>query len=176
MLNRGLLVRKILLYLRRETGGVPVKDQNGAVLNPEVKQVHQLILTRELHDSEDDYSFFFTINLLEACSIRYNVPVLVIRIALNHLGFMIQDGAVTIKPEHQKYAMEKLGAIRSEVIHDYVKHLKLQVSSDYFLDLTRQYLEAGRYVDAATCIQKFGFYDKFDILELCIHLVDINKV
>ena len=72
--------------------------------------------------------------------------------------------------------MDKLGAIRSEVIHDYVKHLKLQVSSDYFLDLTRQYLDASRYVDAATCIMKFGFYDKFDILELCINLVDINKV
>lgn len=72
--------------------------------------------------------------------------------------------------------MDKLGAIRSEVIHDYVKHLKLQVSSDYFLDLTRQYMDASRYVDATTCIMKFGFYDKFDILELCINLVDINKV
>ena len=48
--------------------------------------------------------------------------------------------------------MDKLGSIRSEVIHDYVKHLKLQVSSDYFFDLTRQYLDASRYVDAATCI------------------------
>lgn len=99
--------------------------------------MHQLIFTKELHQSDDDYSFFFTINLLEACSIRYNVPVLVIRIALNHLGFMIQDGAVTIKPEHQKYAMDKLQSIRSEVIHDYVKHLKLQVSSEYFEGLTR---------------------------------------
>ena len=79
-------------------------------------------------------------------------------------------------PEHQKYAMEKLGNIRSDVIHDYVKHLKLQVSSDYFLELTRLHLEASRYVDAATCIMKFGFYDKFDILDLCINLMDISKV
>ena len=138
--------------------------------------MHQLIFTKELYASEDDYTFYFTINLLEACSVRYNVPVMVIRIALNHLGFMIQDGEVKIKPEHQKYAMDKLGSIRSEVIHDYVKHLKLQVSSDYFLNLTKQHLDAQRYVDAQTCIMKFGFYDKFDILELCINLVDINKV
>jgi len=72
--------------------------------------------------------------------------------------------------------MDKLGTIRSEVIHDYVKHLKLNVSSDYFFELTRQYLDSSRFVDAATCIQKFGFYDKFDILELCINLVDISKV
>ena len=72
--------------------------------------------------------------------------------------------------------MEKLGSIRSEVIHDYVKYLKLQVSSDYFLQLTNQYLEAGRYVDASTCIVKFGFFDKFDLLELCMNLVDLNKV
>jgi len=89
---------------------------------------------------------------------------------------MIQDGAVTIKPEHQKYAMDKLQSIRSEVIHDYVKHLKLQVSSEYFEGLTRQYLDNQRYVDAATCIMKFSFFDKFDILDLCICLVDINKI
>lgn len=98
MLNRGLLIRKILLHLRKDQA--QVKDQNGAVLNPEVRQVHQLIFTKELYSSEDDYIFYFTINLLEACSVRYNVPVLVIRIALNHLGFMINDRAVTIKPEH----------------------------------------------------------------------------
>ena len=89
VLNRGILVRKILLYLRRDKDGVPVKDANGAIVNPEVHQVHQLILAKELYECDDDYFFYFTIDLLEACSIRYNVPVLVIRIALNHLGFMI---------------------------------------------------------------------------------------
>ena len=51
--------------------------------------MHQLILAKELYECDDDYFFYFTIDLLEACSIRYNVPVLVIRVALNHLGFMI---------------------------------------------------------------------------------------
>jgi len=83
--------------------------------------------------SEDDYIFHFAINLISACSLKFNVPVLVIRIALNHLNFLIQDGAVTIKQQHQQFAMQKLGSIRSEVIHDYVKYLKLQVSSEYFL-------------------------------------------
>ena len=42
VLNRGLLIRKILLYLRRDQtqNGQPQKDANGAVLNPEVRQVH----------------------------------------------------------------------------------------------------------------------------------------
>ena len=70
--------------------------------------MHQLILTKDLYQTEDDYIFYFTINLLEACSVRYNVPVLIIRIALNHLGLMIQDGKVEIKQEHKDYAMEKL--------------------------------------------------------------------
>ena len=49
VLNRGVLIRKILLNMRREHGGAQVKDANGAVLNPEVRQVHQLIFTKELY-------------------------------------------------------------------------------------------------------------------------------
>jgi len=88
VLKRGLLVRKIILHLR---GGnpIPKKDKSGQVIDPEVKYVHQLIYTKDLYDNENDYVFYFTINLLEACSLRYNIPVLVIRIALNHLGFML---------------------------------------------------------------------------------------
>ena len=100
VLNRGLLIRKILLHLRKDTNGQLAKDKNGAVLNPEVKQVQQLIFSNELYPTEDDYIFYFTISLLEACSVRFNVPVLVIRIALNHLNFLIQDGSVTITPQH----------------------------------------------------------------------------
>ena len=37
ILNRGLLIRKILLHLRKESNGAVVKDKNGAVVNPEVK-------------------------------------------------------------------------------------------------------------------------------------------
>lgn len=89
ILNRGLLIRKILLHLRKETEGHLIKDQNGALVNPEVKQVDQLIFSQNLYNTEHDYTFYFTINLLEACSLRFNVPVLIIRIALNHLNFLI---------------------------------------------------------------------------------------
>ena len=85
VLNRGLLIRKILLHLRKDAGPIK-KDKGGAPLNPEVKQVHQLIFSQELYATEDDYIFYFTISLIEACSVRFNVPVLVIRIALNHLN------------------------------------------------------------------------------------------
>lgn len=89
---------------------------------------------------------------------------------------MIQDGVVILNAEHQKYAIEKLLSIRSEIIHDFVKLLKLQVSSDFFLNLSKSYLENSRYADAAANIMKYKFYDQFDILELCINLVEINKV
>ena len=62
--------------------------------------MQQLIFSQELYATEDDYIFYFTISLIEACSVRFNVPVLIIRIALNHLNFLIQDGSVTIVLQH----------------------------------------------------------------------------
>ena len=62
--------------------------------------------------------------------------------------------------------------IRSEVIHDFVKHMRLQVSPDFFQELTNQYLQAERYVDASVCIMKQRLFDQFDVLELCVKLVD----
>jgi len=37
VLERGILIRKIILHLRSEQNGAPAKDNNGAVLNPEVR-------------------------------------------------------------------------------------------------------------------------------------------
>lgn len=72
--------------------------------------------------------------------------------------------------------MESIEKIRPEVIHDFIRHLKLQVSADFYLNLTRQYMESARYVDASVCIIKHRLYPHFDILELCLKLVELDKV
>ena len=88
LLERGKNIRAILMHLRTdETTGRSklINNAEGFPLHPEVKNVHQLIYTKDLYCSEDDYVFYFTINLLEHCCIRLEVPLIVIRIAWNHL-------------------------------------------------------------------------------------------
>jgi hypothetical protein len=51
------------------------------------------------------------------------VPLLVIRIALNHIGILISDGKIKITEEMQIKAKQKIQNIRSEVVFDYVKNL-----------------------------------------------------
>jgi hypothetical protein len=88
LLERGKNIRAILMHLRTDaiTGRSKlITNDEGFPLHPEVKNVHQLIYTKELFGSEDDYVFYFTINLLEHCCIRPEVPLIVIRIAWNHL-------------------------------------------------------------------------------------------
>ena len=72
--------------------------------------------------------------------------------------------------------MAQIEYLRSEVIHDFVKHMKLKLGADFFERLTRQYLDAGRYVDASVCIMKQRLFTQFDILELCVNLIDAEKV
>ena len=105
--------------------------------NPEIRNVHQLILTKYLGETEDMYIFYFTLNLLEACSIKAEVPLLVIRIAINYIGILINDEKLKLTPEMQLMAKEKLGTLRAEVVYDFVKHMGLNgiVDEKYFLQL-----------------------------------------
>ena len=90
ILERGKTIRRILLKLRDGNPNCDV-NKDGAPLNPEVRNVHQLILTKNLCDSEDAYAFHFTMNLLEACSLKSQVPLLIIRIAINYIGILISE-------------------------------------------------------------------------------------
>lgn len=103
VLARGLIVRRILLNLRKERKAASIElqyDKKGDPLDPELRQVHQRILTKKLYATEDDYIFCFALDLLEACSVKQEVPLLVIRIALNHLGIMISEGKLKLNEEH----------------------------------------------------------------------------
>ena len=88
VLERGKMLRNCLLKIRN---GLPASSKDGMPLNPEIRNVHQLILTKQICDTEDAYVFTFTLNLLEACSSKSEVPLLVIRIAINYIGILISD-------------------------------------------------------------------------------------
>ena len=136
ILERGKTIRRILLKLRDGNPNCDV-NKDGAPLNPEVRNVHQLILTKNLCDSEDAYAFHFTMNLLEACSLKSQVPLLIIRIAINYIGILISESKLNLSPQLQQIAKEKLGCLRAEVVYDFVKLLGLSqiVDGKYFLQL-----------------------------------------
>lgn len=96
-----------------------------------------MIYTKQLYDTEQEYIFYFTMQLLESCCIKQEVPQLVIRILINTLGNMIQEGKLLLTPDMKNYAKEKLGCLRAEVVFDFVKAMQLSgvVNEDYFLKL-----------------------------------------
>lgn len=135
-------------------------------------------MTKNTYDSEDDYVINFTLNVLEACSLRPEVPVLIIRIALNHLNISMNDGKLVLSDACKKAAIEKLDKIRPDVVFEYVKLFQLKdlVGADYFEKLAQEHIDNGRYAEAAILIIKFRYFDKFDLQELVINLVDANRV
>jgi len=181
ILERAKQVRLVLMLNRRHNnngkGGIEL-DKNGYAISPELKNVQQLIFTKKTYDSEDDYVIHFTLNVLEACSIRPEVPLLVIRIALNHLHILLNDGKLVLSEACKKSAIEKLDKMRPDVVFEYVRHLQLSqlTAPDYFEKLAQDHIDHARYAEAAILIIKFRYFEKFDLLELVINLVEANRV
>lgn len=177
VIERGKQIRKIILKMR---DGNPkcTLNQNGAPENPEIRNVHQLIFTKHLCESEDAYIYHFTINLIEACCGKYEVPLLIIRIAINHVGILISDGKLELTQEMRGIAKEKLGSLRAEVVFDFVKQLGLKsiVSDNYFLELAQENYDNARFAEAAVLIIKFRFFEKFDVMQLIYELVDQKRL
>jgi hypothetical protein len=100
ILERGKLVRKVLLHVRSQnpTGDSDMKPDID--MESEVKNVSKLIYTSALYDSEGDYLFYFILNLIESCCARNEVPLIVIRIAWNHLKNLIDEEKVKINTLH----------------------------------------------------------------------------
>ena len=142
VLERGVQIRRVLLKMR---GGVDKCELNsdGYPVSPEVRNVHQLIFTKQLCATEDLYILLFTLNLLEACCQKPEVPLLVVRIAINHIGILVCDGKLKMTEEMRALAMEKLEVLRAEVVFDFVKHMGLGavVKEDYFLQLAKKNLD-----------------------------------
>ena len=137
-----------------------------------------MIFTKQLYDTENEFVFYFTMQLLEACCIKSEVPQLVIRIMINSLGNLIAEKKLTVTPEMKNYAKDKLGCLRAEVVFDFVKAIQLNdiVNEDYFLKLAHENMENAKFPEAAIIITKFRFFDKFDILQLILDLVDVKRI
>ena len=50
------------------------------------------------------------------------------------------------------------------------------VSQDFFEKLIETHIENARLAEASTLIIKFSLFDKFDLMELIVGLVQANKV
>ena len=66
--------------------------------------------------------------------------------------------------------------LRAEVVHDFVKATKMEVPIDFFAELANNELAQGNFAEAAVCIVNDSMYDRFDCHQLCIDLVDVNKI
>lgn len=76
--------------------------------------------------------------------------------------------------ENCKYALDLLPFCRAIVIQEYVKTFKLEdlYSPDYIYNLAIKELNGGKVLDAANMIIKFEIYDRFDIKDIIIQLVE----
>jgi hypothetical protein len=59
VVERGKQIRKILVKMRGDSPACPL-NTNGAPVAPEIRNVQQLIFTKNLYDSEQEYVFYFT--------------------------------------------------------------------------------------------------------------------
>lgn len=72
--------------------------------------------------------------------------------------------------------MQVLPTIRTELVHEFVNTFKITVPDAFFFDLATQEITSGRFVEAAICISNSKMFDRFNCHELCLNLVDVNKV
>lgn len=177
ILERAKQIRKVLTFVRSQNPSGSGDLKPDVETESEVKNMNKLIYTSQLCENEGDYLFFFLLNLIESCCARPEVPLIVIRIAWNQLKLLIDEDKIKIKLEHQQFAIERLDKIRTEIVHEFYKHLQLQnhVSTDYFEELVRVHIENTRFAEASNLIIRFNLFEKFDLIELMVGLVEANK-
>ncbi len=101
-----------------------------------------------------------------------------IRITINYLGILINDGKLKLTDELKNLAKEQLSFLRAEVVFDFVRLMGLSgvVNEEYFLKLAQDNITNGKYPEAAVLITKFRFFEKFDLLQLILDLVDSKRI
>jgi hypothetical protein len=128
--------------------------------------------------SEHDYVIKLALGLLEECSKNLKVPNLIARIILNNLAIKVADGLLILTEEHKLWAKQKLISCRADLINDFVAKFELKgiVGEEEFKKIAQEYLDTGKYGEAAQIINEFGFHEDFDTGELIIKLIDLKRI
>ena len=113
---------------------------------------------------ENDFTIFFLLNMMEACSLNEAVPGIICRVLLNNLFAQIAELKVKYVAKHQEIAFTKVESIRTEMLFDFVNKMKLttRVNNDFYRQLAQKYLDNKKYHEAALIIHKFQFHNEFD--------------
>lgn len=78
----------------------------------------------------------------------------------------------------KEVALNSLSSLRADLVHDFVRLTGLSdvVKDDYFFKMAQDNIANGKYPEAAVLITKFRFFDKFDLLQLILDLVDSKRI
>lgn len=151
------------------------KQIRSLLLKMNTQEVGHLILTKKMCTTEHEYVFYFTVQLLEYCCLKSEVPLLVNRVLVNTLGKLVKGG-LQLSKEMKEFSKDLLYSMRAEIVFDFVKAVNLDnVTDEYFLELAQYNLDSGKLNEAAVMILKFRYFNKFDCLKLIVELVDCKK-
>lgn len=117
-------------------------------------EIDKKVVVQNLEQSFTDFKVTFTLRLLEACSLKFTVPMILLRTLLTHLS----DSGDSVLARHSVQAKTVLPNIKTEMAHEYVRVFKISVPEDYFFDLASQEIDSGRFAEAAVCIANGDLY------------------
>ena len=110
--------------------------------------------------NEADYLMNLILSLLAECCTDERVPIVISRLIINSLTFKVSHNELDLElPKHQEWAMEIFDTIRSDLIQDYIKVLKLgdRISEDILVSTIKKHIDKGKYNDGALMIVRYGF-------------------
>lgn len=129
--------------------------------------------------TESDYIFHLSLGLLAECCMNDDVNAILPRIILNNLAIKINCDEVQLDiPKHQDWGLKIFDSLRADLIPDFITKMKLsdKVDEKVLLDVTRKQLENHKYNDAALMMVRYKFQEHFELRDLMMKLVDLNKI
>ena len=86
-----------------------------------------------------------------------------------------RNGSIKLDYHYRNLAEEKLSRVRIDLMIEYMSVFNLTVENDHFVKLTQHYMDLGNFGEATKCIATFDLFKKFDMVELCMQLVEKNQ-
>lgn len=82
-----------------------------------------------------------------------------------------------VAPRHQDWAMNVFAHIRSDLVPDFINKLKISdfVTPESLLNIAKHQISQHKFNEAGLMIVRYKFFEHFDIPNLMLKLVDLNK-